>query len=76
MVQNAIAEWRMAMAAVESEPDPVVRHQQVGGAEGAHALRCLRHVASCFIFCGKLAHALANVMLCLMLHNLRYACTR
>jgi len=29
MIQNAIEEWRTAMAAVEAEPDPVLRHQQV-----------------------------------------------
>eukprot|EP00983_Pelagomonas_calceolata_P050943 1142194-Pelagomonas_calceolata.AAC.9 len=28
MIQNAVAEWRAAMAAADAEPDPVLRHQQ------------------------------------------------
>lgn len=29
MVQEAMTEWRTAMGAMEVEPDPVLRHQQV-----------------------------------------------
>ncbi|KAF5838916.1 hypothetical protein DUNSADRAFT_2007 [Dunaliella salina] len=37
MIQNAVAEWRVAMAAVDDEPDLVLRHQQASLLRGVKA---------------------------------------